>query len=153
MTRRLVATVFRDPPRPVPHARLLSVVFRTVHLAAFGLLLGGHAFDAPPASLLPALWLTVGSGVALMGLETAASARWLLEGRGLAVLAKLALLLAVPAAWEHRVPLLLTVVVLAGITSHMPGRFRHASLLGLSRPTRSALAGVYAAIAIKEERS
>jgi len=83
--RRVVAVVFCDPPRPIPHARLLSVIFRTVHLAAFGLLLGGHAFGVPPERLMPSLWLTVGSGLLLMGLETAASARWLLEGRGLTV--------------------------------------------------------------------
>jgi hypothetical protein len=150
--RGVVAAVFCDPPRPVPHARLLSVAFRTLHLVAFGLLLGGHAFGVPAERLVLSLWLTVGSGAFLMGLETAASARWLLEGRGLAVIAKLALLLAVTAAWEHRVPLLFAVVALAGITSHMPGRFRHASWLGLWPAVArfAALAEVHEAIASKE---
>ena len=122
-----------DPPRRIPHARLLSVACRTVHLAAFGLLLGGHAWGVEAERLLAALWLTAGSGVALVVTESLGSARWLLEGRGAMVLLKLTLLLVVPFAWDLRVPLLLAVVVVASVGSHMPRRFRHRTLLALWR--------------------
>jgi hypothetical protein len=124
----LGAALFPDPPRRIPHARLLNVSCRTVHIAAFGLLLGGHAWGIEADRLLPPLWITIGSGVALMVL---ASAHWLLEGRGLMVLLKLGLLLLVPLAWEHRLPILLAVVAVASVGSHMPARFRHASLLSI----------------------
>jgi hypothetical protein len=93
------------------------------------LLVGGLAFDVASDRWLPALWLTIASGVGLVALEVAASARWIVEVRGAATLAKIALILLVPAAWDHRMLLLLVVVVLASITSHMPRRIRHASLL------------------------
>lgn len=130
-SRACRAVLFPDPPRAIPHARLLNVSCRTVHLAAFGLVLGGHAWGIEADRLLPPLWITVGSGVALMALELLASARWLLEGRGLLVLLKLGLLLLVPLAWEHRLPILLAVVGVASVGSHMPARFRHASLLSI----------------------
>jgi hypothetical protein len=47
---------------------------------------------------------------------------------GLVVLLKLALLLLIPLAWDARVSILFTVVGLAGIGSHMPGKYRHYSL-------------------------
>lgn len=123
------AALFPDPPRTIPHARLLNISCRTVHLAGFSLLLGGHAWGVQADRLLPALWVTILSGATLMALESHASARWLFEGRGLMVLLKLGLLLVVPFVWEHRVPILLAVVLVASVGSHMPARFRHASVL------------------------
>lgn len=120
--------LFPHPPRTIPHARLFNVSFRTVHLAAFGLVLGGHAWGVGADRLLPALWGTIASGAALMALESLASARWLVEGRGLMVLLKLGLLLLVPFVWEHRLPILLAVVAIASVSSHMPARLRHAAL-------------------------
>lgn len=133
------AVLFPDPPRKIPHARFLNVSCRTVHLAAFGLLLGGHAWDVEAGRLLVALWMTIASGLALMTLELLATVHWLLEARGLMVLLKLGLLLFVPLAWDHRVPLLLAVVAIASVGSHMPARFRHASLLSALGVGRDAL--------------
>lgn len=131
----LRTALFPDPPRTIPHARLLNVACRTIHLAAFGLLLGGHVWGVDADRLLPVLWLTIGSGLALMALETVVSVRWLLEVRGLAVLLKLGLLLLVPYSWEHRVLLLMAIVVVASVSSHMPARFRHASVITIAGVT------------------
>jgi hypothetical protein len=54
---------------------------------------------------------------------------WLFLGKGVTVLLKLAILLAVPSLWEYRVPLLLLVVGIASVGSHMPARYRHYSFL------------------------
>ena len=115
--------------RRVPHERAWNVGLRTLHLMAFGVLLGGHFWDVQAELLLPTLALTVASGAALMGLELYKSVHWLFLVKGLAVLAKLALLLLVPLFWEARVPLLLAVVALASIGAHMPARYRHYSVL------------------------
>jgi hypothetical protein len=114
-------------PRRIPGHRALGIALRTVHIATFGTLLGGHVFAADPDRLWPFLAATALSGLALVALELASTCEWLLEGRGLAVAAKLAVLAAVPLFWEQRVALLLAVVVIASVTSHMPARFRHRS--------------------------
>ncbi|MFQ5656606.1 MAG: hypothetical protein ACE5G5_03630 [Candidatus Methylomirabilales bacterium] len=121
---------FPEQIRFLPGARAWSITFRTLHLAAFGVLLGGHAFAVDPEKLLPSLWLTILSGIGLIALEVYATGfYWLFLGKGVAVLVKLGLLVAVPFFWEQRVWLLLAVVVIASVGSHMPSRFRHYSLL------------------------
>ena len=108
----------------------MSIAFRTLHLAAFGILIGGHAFELHTDRLLLYLWLTILSGVGLIALEVyAVGLYWLVLGKGIMVLLKLALLLLIPFFWEARVVLLVLVVGIASVGSHMPARYRHYSLL------------------------
>jgi|GEM_PF-451485 len=109
--------------------RAWNIAVRTAHIAASGVLLGGHAFGLPAERLQAALVWTVGTGIALGLVESGASLVWFHQGRGLATLAKLAVLLAVPWCWSWRFGLLLVVVVLASVGSHMPARFRYYSVL------------------------
>ncbi len=137
-----------------PMQRVLSVSARTVHLAAFAILLGGVAWDVPVERLFAAWSMTAASGLVLMAVETAAGPTWLLEIRGAVVLGKLGLLLLVPVAGDLRVPLLLLVLAVASVASHMPGRLRHAPLTSLWRRTpRAAALGGSQAIAGKGEQS
>lgn len=135
---------FPEKIRFLPGARAWSIAFRTLHLAAFGLLLGGHAFSVDTEKLFPYLWLTILSGLGLIALEVyAAGLYWLFLGKGIMVVVKLGILLAVPLFWEQRLALLLLVVVVASVGSHMPARFRHYSLLcqgviGPGEPLRPA---------------
>ena len=103
------------------------------HIAAMGVLLGGHAFDVEPRSrLLLSLWLTIGTGIALGLLEAGPSLVWFHQGRGLATLVKLGLLCAVPFCWDCwylRVGILLTVVALGSVGSHMRARYRYYSVI------------------------
>jgi membrane protein implicated in regulation of membrane protease activity len=116
--------------RFLPGSRAISIALRTLHLIAFGVLLGGHAFNLNADRLLPYLWVTIGSGLGLIALEVhAVGLYWLVLGKGIMVLAKLAVLLLIPFFWEARVPLLLLVVGIASVGSHMPARYRHYSLL------------------------
>ena len=76
------------------------------------------------------LCLTILSGVGLIALEVyAVGLYWLVLGKGIMVLLKLALLLLIPFFWEARVVLLVLVVGIASVGSHMPARYRHYSLL------------------------
>ncbi len=112
--------------------RAWNIALRTAHIAAMGVLLGGHAFGAEKAQLVNAHWATVASGVGLGALETGGHLIWFHQGRGLMTLAKLGLLCLIPLLWEHlywRVAVLLAVVVLASVGSHMPARFRYYSVL------------------------
>lgn len=111
------------------NTRHWNIAVRTAHIAAMGVLLGGHAFDVPASRLLPALWLTVGTGLVLVALEAGLGTIWFHQGRGLMTLTKLALIALVPCFWDYRLPILLVVVVLASVGSHMPARYRYYSVL------------------------
>ncbi|MBI3326439.1 MAG: hypothetical protein HYZ81_07040, partial [Nitrospinae bacterium] len=103
--------VFPGQAKLLPHSRGISIAFRTLHLASFGILLGGHVFAVAPETLLPYLALTILSGVALIALEVyALGLYWFFLGKGIMVLGKLAILLMIPFFWEVRVILLLLVV-------------------------------------------
>ena len=126
--------------RFLPGSRAMSIALRTLHLAAFGMLLGGHAFGVEAERLLASLYLTILSGLGLMALEIyAVGLYWLILGKGVMVLFKLALLLVIPFFWEARVALLLLVMGIASVGSHMPARYRHYSFLhrGVIEPGQS----------------
>lgn len=116
------------PPRRLAHARAWNVVFRTAHLAVVGTLVGGHVFGVPHDRLVVWLWASIGTGAALIAIEAFATLDWLMQVSGLFVLLKLGLLLLILLAWDARVPILYTVVAIAGIGSHMPGKYRHYSV-------------------------
>lgn len=114
------------------NARVWNITMRTAHVAAMGVLLGGHAFDVPRSDLLLSLWLTIGTGVGLGALEAGPRLLWFHQGRGLMTVAKLALLCVVPFLWNHwhlRLAVLLAVVAIASVGSHMPARLRYYSVI------------------------
>jgi len=116
----------RSTARPaIPYARVWSILFRTLHLLAISILVGGHAFNAPIDPLLPMLYLAIVSGVGMAFIEAYPSWRVLFQGWGILVAIKLALLCAVPFAWSHRFAILVVVLVIASIGSHMTKRLRH----------------------------
>jgi len=109
--------------------RWLNIALRTAHISVMGILLGGHAFDVAPERLEFVLWLTIGTGLALAAVENGGRLLWFHQGRGLMTMAKLALICVVPFAWDHRLPILLTAVVVASVGSHMSGQFRYYSVV------------------------
>lgn len=106
-----------------------NIAFRTAHIAATGVLLGGHAFDVARDRLLLSLYVSLGTGAALIASEAGPGTTWFHQLRGLATLAKLALVASVALFWEYRLPILLGAVALASVGSHMPARFRYYSVL------------------------
>jgi len=109
--------------------RWLNIALRTAHIGAMGILVGGHAFDVTPERLKASLFLAIGTGVALAAMESGLRLLWFHQGSGLMTMAKLALICAVPLVWDYRLPILLAVIVIASVASHMPGRYRHYSVL------------------------
>jgi hypothetical protein len=116
-------------PRSLFNLRAWNIAMRTAHLAAMGILLGGHAFDVAPPQLVGALWFTVVTGIILGALEAGPRLVWFHQGRGLMTMAKLLLVACVPVFWAYRLPILLVVVALGSVGSHMPARFRYYSVL------------------------
>jgi hypothetical protein len=129
MASRLASLLFPSSPRSLPFNRGLSIGLRTLHLAASSLLLGGHAFNAESQRLFPLLLVTIASGAGLIALELYRSCDWVYQGMGVMVLVKSAMTALAALWWDQRVLLLVGVVVLGSVGSHMPGRFRHYSLL------------------------
>lgn len=128
--RRPYRWAFPEMMRPQSGTRSLSIALRTLHLASFGILLGGHVFTIEAERVLPALYLTIASGAGLIALELFVfGLYWLFLGKGIMVLLKLAMLLAIPFLWEYRLLLLFLTVVIASVGSHMPARYRHYSFL------------------------
>jgi hypothetical protein len=115
--------------RSIPHVRIWKIAFRTLHILAMSIIVGGHAFNAPPDQLRPMLYLVIVSGIGMASVEAYPSFQFLHQGWGIFLLLKLALLCTVPFAWEHRFPILVAVVIIGSIGSHMPRRIRHYSLL------------------------
>lgn len=111
--------------RAIPHARVWSVLFRTLHIFAISILVGGHAFNAPVDQLRPMLYLAIVSGVGMAWIEAYPSWHALFQGWGILLMIKLALLCAVPFAWNHRFAILVVVLVIASVGSHMTKRLRH----------------------------
>jgi hypothetical protein len=127
--RDLRALLFPRPPRSFHGLRAWQVAARSVHLAAMGIVLGGVAFRAPDAALRLPVALTVASGLGLLGIDLWKSGDFLLQGNGIAVLVKLALLgsgLLLPGA---RIECYLAATAVASVGSHMPRTWRHWSFL------------------------
>ena len=127
MLGQLTALLFPDPRRRLPHSRWWNIGARTVHLAATGILLGGHVFDADAATLMPLLWMAIATGGVMIALELYPTAHWAHQICALFVYAKLGVLCLVPFLWAQRVPLLVAVLVLASVGAHAPRRVRHYS--------------------------
>jgi len=127
MAPRLSALLFPSPPRVLPYNRAISIGFRTLHLLASSLLLGGHAFDVEPQRVVELLWLTVGSGLGLILLELYRSCDWVYQGMGVLVIVKVVITTMAGLWWEQRVLVLSLVVILGSVGSHMSARYRHYS--------------------------
>ena len=114
--------------RPSP-SRIIQVLFRSLHIAAMGLVLGGLALGGDYQRLRTAIFTTVGSGLVLVAVDLFKGPDFLVQGSGVALLIKLALLgmgLVFPGA---RLEWYLAATVVASIGSHMPAAWRHYNLL------------------------
>jgi hypothetical protein len=115
--------------KPPSSVRLLQVALRTVHILAMALILGALPFGAGFQQLRIPILMTVASGVVLFTLDLAKSPQILLQGSGIAVLLKL-VLLGCGHLWPtQQLAFYLAATAVASVGSHMPGRWRHYSLL------------------------
>ena len=118
-----------SPASRLPWARPVQVLLRTAHIMAMALLLGGLAQGADAARLHQAITATVLSGLLLLALDLAKGTSVLTQGSGAAVLLKL-LLLGLGNLWPGaRLGWYLAATAVASIGSHMPGSWRHCSLV------------------------
>ena len=119
-------------PEPEPDSfdwrRWLRISFRSSHILCISVLVGGHFFATPAHALRPWLYAVIGTGAGLWATDLGQGWEYLREVRAVTVLVKLALVASVAWLWDWRVPILFAVVLLSGVVSHMPGRYRYYAL-------------------------
>ncbi len=130
-----------SPPRDFPYRRTVRILLRSAHIFATGTLVGGYIFDQPTAVLMPWLWGSAVSGILLLATDLHTGIAVLCEARGVAVIAKVVLLLLIPVFWEARIPLLVFILLIGAVSSHMPKRIRHRVLIFPNRFAVDARAG------------
>jgi hypothetical protein len=96
-------------------------------LAFVALLVGGVAAGLVLRELPWAVWGTLTTGLMYVAVELLTSPVWLVQLKGLAVVVKLVLFGAMILATDHPLPYLMAALVIGGISSHMPGKYRHYS--------------------------
>jgi hypothetical protein len=126
---RIKDTLFPSTPRDFPYRRTLRVGLRALHILTAGTLVGGHIFAQPTEVLLPWLLGAILSGSLLLLTDLHASCAFLLEARGVAVIAKLIVLGLVAVFPDKAVVLLVSVLLIGAVSSHLPKRHRHRALL------------------------
>jgi len=136
---RIVALLFPENYRYLPANRLINVTLRSLHILGFAVFVGGFWFEQPAALVAPWFWLAVGTGILMVLIELYGSFTFVIEARGIAVFLKLGLLALAPGSGEAGRWLLASVIVLASITSHMRGVYRHWS--PIEKETIERLAG------------
>ena len=125
----LAAALFPAEPRRFPWGRPVQIGLRTVHVAAMAMVLGGLPMGGTRDTLLPWIVATVASGALLLGVDLWKSCAFLLQGAGVAVLLKLALLGLGELFPAVRFEWYLAATVVASVGSHMIGTWRHFSFL------------------------
>lgn len=119
--------LFPSPMREFPGARWVRITLRTLHLLSMGFLLGGVAQGLAPMSLPYAFWGTLISGGLFVLLELYQSCLFLLQLKGIAVMVKMALFFMMGHQPDWAVPLMVTAVIIGGVSSHMQGKYRYFS--------------------------
>jgi len=122
-----------EEPRQLPGHRWLKIALRAGHVLATGVLVGGFVFLG--AAVLDTGWFhaALGSGLAVLLLDSYESCAFYLQVRGAVVLAKLALLGVLPWLGAAQGPVLVGLVVASVVSSHAPARLRYFLLFGRGR--------------------
>jgi hypothetical protein len=123
----LKSLLFPKPKRDFPYQRWVRISVRTWHLLSMAYLLGGTAHGLALEQQPLGVWMTFASGAVFVALELYNSCIWLFQLKGLAVILKLLLLGAAVTATVNGLPYLIAAVVIGGISSHMPGKYRYYS--------------------------
>ncbi len=120
---------FPSPQRNFKGQRWARISLRTLHLISIAFLVGGVAQGVSIAEMPHSFWSTIVTGLLFTALELFSTFRWLFQLKGWAVLLKMVLLAAAYLSPEAALEFLLAAIVIGGISSHMPGKYRYYSLL------------------------
>ncbi len=114
--------------RTFPGKRWINISLRTAHLLGVAGLGAGLVAGTASELWMWALYLTVTSGALMLSIEAWSSAVYLIQLRGLAMVAKVLLLLASTLVPGSQAATIVAAIVISGIVSHAPATVRYYSL-------------------------
>ena len=124
------SVLFPESPRSFPGRRGLKILLRAIHVLFAGVLVGAYVFEVEAVSRAPWLLGTIGSGILIFLLDLHESAAFLLQVRGLIVLAKIFAVCLLPWCTGWEVQMLGALVVISVLSSHAPSSFRYFLVIG-----------------------
>ena len=116
------------PPRTFPGRRWVMTALRSVHLVGVGGCGGAFLYDGPRDIWMPFLALTVVSGLVMVLLEIWSSRYWIIELRGIAIVAKVLLLSLAGLSEGISAAVFIAAIVISGIFAHAPAAVRYFSV-------------------------
>lgn len=119
--------LFPASTRTFPGKRWVNISLRTLHLIGITGLGGQIFFSLEGAQVAPFWVLSVLSGLGMVGIALIGNGIWLLQVRGLAVLTKLLIILALGLVPQWQQPLFVMILLISGLISHAPGSVRYYS--------------------------
>ena len=119
--------LFPEHSRSFYGKRWFDISLRTIHLIGLLGVSGGVLFNAEQSLWYPYFLTTILSGVAMVLLSLWSNANWILQNRGLIIIAKVVILLLLPVLPGYEQYLLMIIVIMSGFSSHAPARFRYYS--------------------------
>lgn len=125
--------IFPSEPRHLPGHRAIKIMLRGLHTLAAGVFCGAWLFEVPAESRELLLALVVASGLAMLLLDLFESGAFLLQVRGLVLIAKVATLACLPCLGASTGVVLSSLFVVAVISSHAPSKVRYYVVLGRGR--------------------
>ncbi len=96
MDKRIQQRLFPAAPRDFPGRRFIRSALRSIHILGGGVLIGAYLFEQNEAIIHTWLLTATLSGLLLFATDLHASFAIFCEWRGLAVIAKISLLLVIP---------------------------------------------------------
>ncbi|MEW6071791.1 MAG: hypothetical protein AB1726_04230 [Planctomycetota bacterium] len=131
--RSVLRVLIPAHPRSFPGQRGLKVLLRGVHVLGAGVYAGAIVLDVAPAARPPWLLAALGTGLLLLAFDLYETGAFLLQMRGVVVLAKLLLLGVAPFLGAAAPWVLGAVVVGSVISSHASSGFRYFLVWGRGR--------------------
>lgn len=120
------AILFPAQPRGFNGQRWISILLRTLHLIGIAGVGAAYLFTVPEFQWQPYMILTIFSGSLMIILEVWSHGRWLVQLRGISTILKL-IVLSMSFFSGLQPYILITVIVIAGLISHAPGKVRYYS--------------------------
>lgn len=130
---RLGDLLFPDDGRAFPGQRAVKITMRAVHTLCAGVLTGSYLLGSSEQT--QALWLawTIGTGLGMLLLDLIESVAFLAQVRGLVLMAKVGVVLALPVLGDSTGVVLAAMMIVAVISSHAPSKVRYAVVFGRNR--------------------
>jgi hypothetical protein len=120
----------REKSTVSPWLRGWNIAFRTGHITSIAALFGGHVFGTETGRLMPWLYASILTGILLAIMEWIPDRHWFVQARGILSISKILILCLVPFLWNHRVSVLVAIIVAGSFGSHMPYTYRHYPVFG-----------------------